>query len=74
MEEFISLLCHIKPGVDFLSEPDLVEQGLLDSLDIVEIIEAISEHYQVELDGDDVDPENFTSALKMWEMIQRKKK
>ena len=71
MDELLRVLKEIKPTIDFEHETDMIQAGLLDSMDIVEIIDAISEHYTIELAGDDIDPDNFVSAEKIWEMIQR---
>ena len=65
MEKLITILADIKPGVHFEECTDLVDKGLIDSIDIVNIISAI------EIDPDDIGPDNFQSANSMWEMIQR---
>ena len=41
MEEFISMLKGIKPNVDFENEEALVDDGLIESLDIISIISEI---------------------------------
>ena len=38
MEEFIKMLKGIKPDIDFENETALVDDGLLESLDIISII------------------------------------
>lgn len=74
MDELYRLLEKIKPDTDFKASKNYVEDGLLDSLEIVQIIEAISEVYGIELDGLDIDPDNFITAEKIWKMIMRYKK
>ncbi|MBR5970410.1 MAG: acyl carrier protein [Lachnospiraceae bacterium] len=71
MNEFLAMLQQLKPHVDFASGDDLVESGVLDSLDIFDIIEAIEATYGVEIDGEDVDPDHFVSAEHMWRLVQR---
>lgn len=70
MEELLNILKKVNPNIDFGSEDNLVDSGVLDSLDIVEIIDAISRYFKIELDGDDIDPENFASASQIWKMIE----
>ena len=38
MKEFIEMLKKIKPNVDFENEEALVDDGILESLDIISII------------------------------------
>lgn len=39
MKEFIEMLKKIKPNVDFENEESLVDDGILESLDIISIIQ-----------------------------------
>lgn len=71
MEQLLELLKEVKSDIDFEKETDLVDEGLLDSLEIVTIIASIEEKFGIEIDPDDIDPDNFQSAEAMWEMIQR---
>ena len=48
-----------------------MESGQLDSLDIVSIIDAVQDHFKIELDGKDIDPDNFISATTIWNMVER---
>ena len=43
MKEFIEMLKKIKPNVDFENEEALVDDGILESLDIISIISEIAE-------------------------------
>ena len=45
MEDFIKMLKGVKPDIDFEHETALVDDGLLESLDIISIISEISEGY-----------------------------
>ena len=54
---------------DFLKV--LVEEGILDSFDIVEIINLIDEEYAVEIPAIEIVPENFNSVEAIFNMIQR---
>ncbi len=72
MEGLLALLKEIKPNVDFEHCGGLVEEGLLDSLDIVAIIEALATKMGVVLDGNDISPEHFNSVSKLYELVQKK--
>lgn len=74
MEHLLELLKEIKSDIDFEKKTDLVDEGLLDSLEIVTIIASIEESFGIEIDPEDIDPDNFQSAEAMWDMIQKIKK
>ncbi len=71
MEKILGILKRVKPEVDFTIVNDLVDEGILDSIDIVTIISEIEDEYGIELDPDQIDPDNFQSASSMLEMIKR---
>ena len=70
MEKLLELLKNIKPEIDFENSANLVDEGILDSLEIVEIISSIEETFSITIDPDKIDPDNFQSADAMWKMIQ----
>lgn len=74
MEQLLELLKAVKSDIDFEKETDLVDEGLLDSLEIVTIIDSIEETFGIEINPDDIDPDNFQSAETMWKMIEKNKK
>ena len=69
MEELLEILQDIKPGVDFENETALIDNGVLDSLDIIKLVGQISDEFDVEVT--DLVPANFNSAKAMYAMIQR---
>lgn len=73
MEELLKLLAGIRPDVDFESETALVDDGLLDSFDIVSIISEIDDNFGVQIRIAELDPENFNSAESIWNLIQNLK-
>lgn len=71
MEELLEILQDIKPGVDFENETALIDNGVLDSLDIIKLVGQISDEFDVEVEVTDLVPANFNSAKVMYAMIQR---
>lgn len=71
MEELIELLKGIKPEVDFENEESLIEDELLDSFDIISIVSAIDEEFDVKITAKDIVPENFNSAEALYNLIQK---
>ena len=73
-EKFINLITEEKPEVMEYENVDLVEEGILDSLDIMRITMKMEAYFDVEIDPDDIDPENFASVESMWEMLLKNKR
>lgn len=71
MEQLIGILKEMHPEVDFDEERDLIEEGILDSLDIVTLITEINSTFDVSIPAKDVIPENFCSVRAIWELIER---
>ena len=71
MDKLFKILKRVKPEVDFTYRRGLVDEGVLDSIDIVSIISEIEEEYGIEIDPDEIEPNNFQSAEAMMEMIQK---
>ena len=51
-------------------EEHLIDDGILDSLDIVNLISEISEVFDVSITAKDIIPENFNSAKALYSLIQ----
>lgn len=73
MEELMALLKEIRPDVQFLGAKRLVDEGLLDSFDIVSIVGEIGERFRVEVPVEEITGENFNSPEAMLRMIERLK-
>ncbi len=71
MEEIVKILEQIKPGVDFNSEENLIEEEILDSFDIVTLVAKLNEEFDIEITPADLIPENFNSAQKIFELVTR---
>lgn len=71
MERLIKILNEVKPGVDFEHTNNLVEDGIIDSFDIVTIIAAINEEFDIEFPVMEVMPETFNDVESLYNVIQR---
>lgn len=73
MEQLLRILNETCPGVDFVKETALIDDGILESLDIVTIVGEIMDEFGVELDVDDLLPENFNSAQAIMDLIDSRR-
>lgn len=71
MEELLEILEDLHPEVDYAAEEHLIDNGILDSFDIITIISEIADTFDVVVPAKEIIPENFNSAQALWNMIVR---
>lgn len=70
MEKLLEILKGIRPDVDFENETALIDDGILDSFDVVSIISELDENFGVQIRITELDPDNFNSADAIWALVQ----
>ena len=73
MEQLISILKDIDPDIDYENEKHLIDDGLLDSMQVLELVSTLEDEFDIEVTPTELVPANFNSADSMWAMIQRLK-
>ena len=71
MDELIEILMDVKDDVDYENCKSLVDDHQLTSIDIIEIVVALSDEYDIKIPPADVIPENFNSVEAIYAMIQK---
>ena len=71
MEELLEILEELHPEIAFEEESALVDDGILDSLDIVSLIGEIKRVFDVTVTAGDIIPENFNTVQAMMDLITR---
>jgi len=71
MEKMLVILNELHSDVDFENEQNLIDDGILDSMDIISLITEISDEYDVTITAKDIIPANFNSAEALYELIKR---
>ena len=71
LDAVIAMLSDINDEVDFSTEDKLVDNRILDSFDILSVISAIDDEFDVSVPAKEIVPENFNSAQDIYEMIGR---
>lgn len=61
-DDIIKLLQETRPEFDFHSSVHYLDDGLLDSLDIITLVASLEATFGVLISGTDILPENFASA------------
>ena len=70
-EDLRAILEEIRPDVDFDNETELIDGGVLESMDIVAIVGEIKEAFDVNIGIEQLTPENFNSEEAILELIEQ---
>ena len=71
MQELIKILEELHEGIDYETCETLIDDGILDSLDIVTLITDINDTFDVAIPPEEILPENFNSARAIYALIER---
>lgn len=71
MEKLLTILNDLHPDIDFASETGLIDNGILDSFDIVTIVAEIDAEFGAAIPAEALIPENFNSAEALHALVQR---
>jgi acyl carrier protein len=71
MDKLLAILSDLHPETDFLSQVALIDEGILDSFDIVTIVADVDDAYGVSIPAEEIVPENFNSAQALFSLIRR---
>lgn len=62
-DQIIKILTELRPEFDFTQEGvDFIEEGMLDSFDLVTLVSELDNTFGISIDGVDILPENFGSV------------
>ena len=71
MERIIEILEEIRDDIDFNNNDALIDDGLLESFDIIQLISALNREYDIEIPATQIMPANFNSASAIKSMVDR---
>ena len=71
MEKLLEALAEVRDDVDFANGYGLVDEGVIDSLDLTQIIAALDDAFDIHIPAGEIEPENFNSAEAMLAMVHR---
>lgn len=71
MEKLIEILEGLNPDVDYNECEELIDGRHLDSLSILSLISEIEDEFDVTIPTVEIVPDNFNSAKKIYDLIER---
>ena len=73
MEALMNILMEIDESIDWKKENSLIDDRLLDSFGVITLISELEEVFAIEIEAEEIVPENLNSADAIWKMVQRLK-
>lgn len=70
MEQLLNLLHSIRSDIDFEKETALIDNGLIQSLEVLKIFVEIEKEFGIKLPVSKIKPEYFNNAVSIWRIIQ----
>lgn len=71
MEKILQILSALRPEVNFQEHQKLIEDGILDSFDIITLIGELDEAFAIQIGVEDILPENFNSLEAIISLVER---
>ena len=72
-DEVLEILRGVNSDIDYDHEDALIDDELLDSFEVVDIISDLADEFGINIDEDEMVPENFNNVDAICDMIDRLK-
>ena len=69
-ERVLQILQEVRHDVDFEKETKLIDDGILDSFDIIAVVSELNENFEIEITADELEPENFNTLDAVVELVE----
>lgn len=71
MERIYEILDQLRPEFDFKESKDFIEDGYLDSFDVVSLVTELEDRFDCIIDALDILPENFNSVENIANIVKK---
>jgi len=60
-KRIVDILNTLRPEFDFSVETNFIENGMLDSFDVISLVTTLDQEFGISIKGTDIVPENFST-------------
>lgn len=71
MDKIYEILTGLRSEFDYRSSKDFIADGMLDSFDVISLVAALEENYEILVDALDILPENFCNAEAIGAIVRK---
>ena len=72
-EKILEILQDLRPELDFTESNDFIEDGYLDSFDMVALVSNLDKTFCISILGEDIIPENFANLEAIENIVKKYK-
>lgn len=72
-EKILEILQDLRPELDFTESNDFIEDGYLDSFDMVALVSDLDKTFCISILGEDIIPENFANLEAIENIVKKYK-
>jgi len=72
MDKLLDILQKVRPDADFSASNNFIEDGLLDSFDVVTLVTELDDAFSISIDGTDIIPDNFQNTETIKALLEKK--
>jgi acyl carrier protein len=69
-EEILNILKGVRDDIDFENETMLIDDGILDSFDIISVVSELNEKFAIDITVDELEPENFNTVDAIVKLVE----
>lgn len=70
MKSVAEILEGIRPEVDYASSDDFFEDDLLDSVDVIQLVAALDDNFNISINPEDIVPEHFCNTVAIESLVK----
>jgi len=70
-EKIAKILNEVRPEFDFSEGHDFIENGMLDSFDVITLVTSLDEEFGISIEGTDILPENFCTIDAIMQLLSK---
>lgn len=70
-EKLLEVLADAKPGFEFEGKTGLVDDGYLDSFDIITLVTELNDKFEIDIPVEEIITENFNSVDVILALVER---
>ncbi len=70
-DKIVEILTDLRPEFDFSENVNFIEEGMLDSFDMVSLVDELESQFNIKINGIDVIADNFSSLDKIEALLKK---
>ena len=71
-KEVLEVLSGLRSDIDHEQVRDYIEEGLLDSLDIIYLVAELEKKLGISINGEEIVPENFRNFISIQKLVNKR--